>query len=788
MNVAEETWQDRYAAAQAMLRAADCVANGAVLPHWLDDERFWYRRRGSEGFEYRTVEASTGDVRTAFTQAALLKALSKHLGTELDAERLVIRVSSIDPTSAEATVTAFGERYLYSATDESLQRASASDDAGSLVSPDRRLAVFLRAHDLWMRVLATGEERALTNDGTEENPYAVKPAAMRQLELTGANLLPPEGRWSPDSRRFFTLQTDERHVPALPLVDFAPRDGVRPRVTATGTSMPGDPRVTEFRLISIDVETGAQTEPRYRRLTAVRMNDTPFSADLTWWSADARTAYFVDVVRGEHSVHVVAFDIESRATRTVFSEFDDAYVDLGPNVYEPALVRALPETNELIWYSERSGHGHLYLYDLQTGQLKRPITSGPWQVRHLLHLDSERRELLFTAAGIGADEDPYLGNPCLVSLDEGPVRIVSDQPGDHIVWGRGHRGLSPLHLLGEDPLTVSGTSPCGTYFVETVGTVAGLPSTLLRRRSGEEMAVVEIAEDLGLPDGWIWPEPVALTAADGVTDTHGVLFKPRGYKPSASYPVIDLIYGGPQLSFVPKSAFAHGGLGTDLQLLEAAHLASLGAFVLLLDGRGTAGRERAFHQASYGAIQTASNIEDHVAGIRELAERYQSLDLDRVGVCGFSGGGYAAALAALRFGDVFKVAVAGGGNYDQRLFWHTWGERYHGDFEAERYVAQAAKTYASAMRGKLLLIHGLLDPVCSAAGLFQLVQALIEENKDVDLVIEPREGHQLGGYGLRRRLDYFVTHLFESTAPASVRITSPLDDLARRHDGLPNTS
>jgi dipeptidyl aminopeptidase/acylaminoacyl peptidase len=770
-------WEQRYATAQSMLHAASAVANASVFPHWLDDHSFWYRRRGDAGLEYRIVDAATGEVRTAFTHAAVTLAMSSCAGTDFGAQHPSVVVQSVDYAGGEAILNVQGVHYAYSAVGGSRELAGNTNPTGMNLSPDGRLGAFLGGNDLWIRILATGEERALTHDGEERNAYGVKPAAIRRLQEDRADTNPacPEGCWSPDSRRFLTLQTDERHVPPLPLIDFAPPDGIRPVVIATPTSVPGDTRVTEFRIVSIDVETGAQTEPDYRRLTAVRMNDTPFSAGLTWWDAAGSTAYFVDITRGERSVHVVEFDVASGRTRRLLSEYDDERIDLGPNVYEPALVRALPETNELIWYSERSGHGHLYLYDLMSGELKRPITAGQWQVRELLHVDPNRRDLLILAAGIVPGGDPYISKPCTVSLDTGHVRVVSDEPGDHIIWMPQSSRLALLGALGEEPTTVAGVSPSGAYFIETVGRVDDFPRTVLRRRTGDEISVLETAEDRGLPGEWTWPEPVALTAADGVTVTHGLLFKPNGYEAAGSYPVIDLIYGGPQMSFVPKSAFAHGGVGTDLQLLEAAHLATLGAFVLILDGRGTAGRERSFAQASYGALHTASNLEDHVAALNQLAERYPSMDLDRVGVCGFSAGGYAAAHAALRYGHVFKVCVAGGGNYDQRLFWHTWGERFQGD-DPDAWVAQAAKTYASALSGKLLLIHGLLDPACSPGGMFQLTQALIEANRDFDLVIEPRGGHQLGGYALRRRLDYLVTHLFRSAPPVGLRVSGPFDE------------
>jgi dipeptidyl-peptidase-4 len=767
--VSGHLWRERYARAQAMLRAPEEVANGAVFPHWLDDGRFWYRRRGADGIEVRIVDAATGEGRTLFRQADVAHALGAQIGRAIDPGTLVLGDLAVEPVSLSATFVAFDQSFVYRPADRSI--AVTDGDRGLLVSPDGRLGLFLRGHDLWLRDRRTGESRPLTTDGSEANAYGMKPMAMRLLGLDAQIPARLDAVWSPDSSCVLTVQVDERHVPELAGVDFVPEDGLRPQVATPRVSMPGDARVTELRIVSIDVASGAQTEPRHPRLVAVRMNDTPLSGNLAWWSADARTAYFVDVERGERAAHVVAFDVTSGEARIVFTEHAETYVELSPIVYEPAPLRPMPATNEVVWWSERTGHGHLYLYDLERGECVRAVTSGPWQVRHVHHVDAERRRVFFTAAGIATGEDPYTCRPCVVSLDGGPVTVVSDEPGDHLVWRIGDWSLAPLDTVGENRWEVSGVSPGGSFFVETVGSVDRLPRTVLRRRDGTEVAVLEEAS--GLPAEWIWPEPVEVIAADGVTHLHGILLVPPAYDPAGSYPVIDLIYGGPQVSWVPKSAFAHGGFGTDLQLAEAAHLASLGAFVLLVDGRGTAGRERAFHEASYGAIHTASNVDDHVAALQQLAERHPAMDLERVAVCGFSGGGYAAALAALRRGDVYKVAVAGGGNYDQRLFWRTWGERYHGAFDDELYAVAAVKTRASGLQGKLLLIHGLLDAACSPAGMFQLLQALIDENKDVDVVIEPQVGHWLGGYGLRRRLDYLVTHLFSSTPPTGVRIVNP---------------
>jgi len=773
-----DSWAEAYARVQSILLLERRIRNATVYPHWMGDSRaFWYERTSADGSAVCVVDAATGQGRVAFTLKSVARALGRALSAVVDPEIVILGSLEVEFEPPRARFDAYDKSWTYDYVSGILAAATKTHDRNWVMSPDGRLAAFRRDHNLWVREIETGKERALTTDGTDVYAYADTPLSTRVLRSRLG--IRAEGLWSPDSRRLLTLQVDDRHVPELPLMSFAPSEGLRPRVSANRTSLSGDPKVTEFRMISVEVATGCQVEARYPRLSAVRMNDTLFSAGIAWWSADARIAYFVDIERGERAAHIVAFDVETGETRVIFSERADTYVELGVNVYAPAAVFPLPATKELLWYSERSGRGHLYLYDLRSGALKRTVTSGTWQVRNVLSVDASRREVFLMAAGIAAGEDPYCCKPAIASLDGGEMRVVSSERGEHIVWRPGDFALTPMSLTGGDPRSVSGLSPDGEYFVETVGTVAQLPKTVLRRRDGEEIAVLERADGSALPEGWIWPDPVMLKAADGTTDIYGLLFKPHGYDPAETYPVIDYIYGGPQVSATPKTAFGEGG-PRGATFIEAATFAALGAFAVVIDGRGTAEREREFREASYGAIHTASNLEDHMAGIRQLAERYPAMNLDRVGICGFSAGGYASALAVLRFGDFFKVAVAGGGNYDQALFWHCWGERYQGPYDPDLYKPQAAKTYAKGLTGRLLLIHGLMDSGCHPAGLFQLVQALIEENKDVDLVLLPRASHELTGYGTRRRLDYFVTHLFGSTPPPPVKLTLAADEITQR--------
>ena len=413
----------------------------------------------------------------------------------------------------------------------------------------------------------------------------------------------PDGMWSPDSRLFFTLQTDEREVPELPATTYVPADGLRPTVHPNRTSMPGDAHVTEFRLFVLDPQTGAQLEPEHSDIPASRMSDTPFAAETVWWSADGGTVYFVDLERGERAAHVRAFDVATGTTTTLFSETSELALELSVSLYDPALIIPLAESGDLIWYSERTGRGHLYLYDLATGELVRPLTQGDWQVRELLRVDPVRREVSFLAGGIDPAESPYVRKVCVAGLDDGRVRVVSGEPGDHRVWRPHSWDVAVLsRTTGADIGRISGFSPDGDYFVETVGDVVHrLPRSVLRRRTGEELAVLETAIGDGLPDDWRWPERVTVPAADGSFQLHGLLFLPPDQDPTRTYP---LVYGSPQESLVPTAAFVD--YPTACTFVEAAGMPHSGRFPPRPRRTWHGEPERAFRQASYGALQDVS--------------------------------------------------------------------------------------------------------------------------------------------------------------------------------------
>jgi dipeptidyl-peptidase-4 len=263
-------------------------------------------------------------------------------------------------------------------------------------------------------------------------------------------------------------------------------------------------------------------------------------------------------------------------------------------------------------------------------------------------------------------------------------------------------------------------------------------------------------------------------ANDGTTDLYGMMFVPTNLEPGRTYPLINNAYPGPQSGSVGGRSFAaaHG---------DKQALAELGFVVVSIDGRGTPGRSKSFHDAYYGAMGRDNTLPDQVAGMKELARMYPYIDIDRAAIWGHSGGGFIAADAMFRYPDFFKVGISESGNQDQREYEDDWGERYQGLLTKtadgpDSYEAEANQSVAKNLKGHLLLAHGTMDNNVPPYNTLLVVDALIKANKDFDLLLLPNQGHGYGGesnYMMRRRWDYFVKHLLGVDPPKEYQMASP---------------
>ena len=723
-------------------------------PTWLPDGGAWYRVSTAGGAEFVMVDPETGTRAPAFDHARLAEALSEAMDRQVEPGDLPFRDFELSADGGTLTFTAGGtvSRWMRGggggqpwSCDLEAWRCVEVETAGgreapprsSVVSPDGRLAAFRRDFNLWVRDLETGEERQLTTDGVEDFGYATNNAGWTRSET-------PVLTWSPDSRRIATFQHDGRGVSHMYLVRTKVGE---PELDAWRYPLPGDSVI--FRVERVVIDVAGPDAPRVTRLRmppdAHRSMVTDHIAcgrdvcDLLWYP-DGSALAFVSSSRDHKHAWVRVADARTGDVRTLFEESSETQIGDASAVEN---WRLLPESDELVWWSERDGWIHLYLYDLTTGRLKNRITRGDGNVERILRVDEKARQIWFLGQGFEPDRDPYFQHLYRVGLDGEGMTLLTPEDANHSV----------------------SVAPDGEAFIDTYSTPDTPPVTVLRDADGEKLAELERADiSRLLATGWRPPTPVTMKGRDGTTDIYGLMFTPTTLDSAATYPVVDNIYPGPQAGSVGSRSFspARG---------DAQALAELGFVVVQIDGMGTPGRSKAFRDAYYGRMGD-NTLPDQVTGIRQLADRYPWIDVERVGIWGHSGGGFAAAGAMFRYPDFFKVGIAESGNHDNRNYEDDWGERYQGllvrDDDGDNYAAEANQTHAADLKGHLLLAHGGMDGNVPPYNTWLVVDALIQANKDFDLLIFPNAGHGYGrdsAYMMRRRWDYFVRHLLGAEPP-----------------------
>ena len=719
-----------------------------VSPRFFDGDRFWYRVRVPGGHEFVAVDPQRGERRPAFDHAGVAAALSE---AALEShEPLQLPFSSFEYVDGERALRFQAhDRHWRCAVDGSSCREvdpPVQAPPASRTSPDGRWAAFRRDHDLWVRDLDSGEDVRLTTDGAERHGYATDSQGWRR---TAAPVL----LWSPDSRRIATYRLDEREVPEIHLLETAEP---RPIHHAWPYAVPGDTVVPMLERVVVDVESRGvvrldSPSDHQRTSSCCGLTRGPVWADVEW-SRDGGQLAFVSTARDYRSLVLRVADPGSGQVRTVLEEADSVFVKTNLRSGGVPNWRVLHGSGEVIWFSWKEGWGHLYLHDLETGALRRRITSGPWNVVDVLRVDEGRREVYFTAVGREEGRNPYFRHLYRVSLDGGSPVLLTPEDGDHDVT----------------------LTPSGSFMVDSRSRPDQAPITVLRRaRDGQVVQALEEG-DLGELEemGWRPPEPFRARARDGTTDVYGLLFRPSDFDPSRSYPIVNSIYPGPQGGSVRSWGFTMNHRG------DAQALAELGFIVVQVDAMGTPLRSRAFHTTYYRDMGD-NGLPDQITAMRDLARKHDWIDLDRVGIYGHSGGGFATAAALLRHPDFFHAGVSGAGNHDNRGYTYYWGERYHGLLEVDpetgkdSYERQANHLLAGNLEGKLLVTYGTMDSNVHPNTTLLLVDALIEENKDFDLIVLPNRGHGYGNepYVVRRTWDHFVRHLLGKEPPAGFRLS-----------------
>ncbi|WP_088323765.1 S9 family peptidase [Polaribacter tangerinus] len=708
---------------------------------FINSNHLLYTTNTKDGKKFILVNTDSKTKNDAFDQEKLAKKLSEEKNDTFKASELPI----YDVTLSEDLETLYfsinREKYSYNIKENSLTKKSNSLQKTSRkehVSPNGKLAAYIYNYNLWIRDLTTNKKTQLTFDGKKDYGYATNNAGWTKSD--GAVL-----KWSPNSDKIATFQQDARGVGMMYLT--ATNVG-HPKLEAWKHPLPGDEKIFTIERVIIHLGNTPKTVRLKMKPDFQRGTTTDHIADWNnelldaQWNKEGTKFAFVSGSRDHKIAHLQIADAQTGGVTSIHKEEVETYYESGVNAEN---WRVLFDSNEFIWYSEKTDWGHIYLYDLTTKKLKNQITSGNFIVKQVVNVDEKNRQIYFTA-GCKEEGNPYHNYYYKVNFDGSNFTNLTPDKGTHKAIFSNNNNL----------------------IIDTYSTTSIPPTTVLRNSIGEKIMELETADISELiKNNWQAPNEFSVKARDEKTDLYGVLFLPSHYNENNKYPVLNYIYPGPQSGSVGNYSFRP--VWRDFQAV-----AELGFVVVAVDAMGTPMRSKSFHDFYYGNMGD-NGLPDNITAIKQLAKKYKGMDIDRVGIWGHSGGGFASTRAVFAYPDFYDVAVSGAGNHDNRNYEADWGEKWQGLLEkgniegkadgTTNYDNQANQLIAKDLKGKLLITHGSMDDNVPPSNTMLVVEALINANKDFDMIIFPNQRHGYGkmtNYMTRKRWDYFVTHLLNA--------------------------
>ena len=584
-----------------------------------------------------------------------------------------------------------------------------------VVSPDKKWEAYVKDNNLYLSPLwdekekdKPKEEIALTMDGTAN------------LRYDGWSII-----WSPDSRKLATVKVRDVQERRIPLIESSPSSQKQPILQWRDYAKPGDV-LPVYLPVLFDVEARKQ----------MALNVTPyenqFYLNLTGWREDSRAFTFEFNQRGHQRYVIGEVSAADGSIRHLVDEQTKTFI-----YYYNNYRYDLDDGKELLWISERDGWRHLYRIDGTSGQVKRQVTKGEWVLRQVDYVDETNRVVYFTASGFNKGEDPYNLHYCRINLDGTGFTDMTPENGNHRVTFSADR----------------------SYFTDVYSRPDLPPVSQLKRTSDVSVVAGLQRCDVSVlqAEGWQMPEVFCAKGRDGQTDIWGNIYRPMHFDASKSYPVVEFIYAGPHDSHVDKD------------FKPAHHLVSklveLGFIVVSIDGMGTSNRSKAFHDVCWKNLKDAG-FPDRIAWMKAAGAKYKYMDLNRVGIYGWSAGGQNAMAALLFHNDFYKVAVALCGCHDNRMDKIWWNEQWMGYPIDASYSTSSNVDNAYRLKGKLLLINGELDDNVDPASTLQVVSALMKANKNFEQLYLPGKTHSLGGpFEMHKMHDFFVKNLLGQEPP-----------------------
>ena len=700
------------------------VLYAGVVPHWVDQtSAFWYVRQTEKGKEYVKVDAASKKRTALFDQQKMAAALTEKAGREINAYNLPLQNCRLNISLDTLRFQLDGKFWAYSIKNNRLLDEGAIPLRGKerhwmevddekegrpVTSPDGKWTAFIKNDNVYVREVATGKEKQLSQDGTLSNYYS------------------SYIQWSPDSKSVVSCRIRPVEKRYVYYVESSPADQAQPKLHKQEYAKPGDE--LRFKVPCIfEVESGRRLIP------STELFSHQYELSGPMWNADSKAITFEYNERGHKVYRVLEMSAVDGSVRTLIEEKEEKYVNY-PRIYR----NYLSDGKRIIWSSERDNYNHLYLYDRATGKPLNQITKGEWYVRGVQHVDEANEVIYFSANGMKKGEDPYLIYYYKINFDGSNLVELTPEEGMHQCW----------------------YSSDYKYLVDVYSKVDQAPIAVLRDAKNGKIRMQLDKADISalLANGWKAPEVFSAKGRDGKTDMWGVIYRPSNFDPSKKYPVIEYIYSGPGDQYVPKTFSSYNWWMTSL--------AELGFIVVQVDGMTTSFRSKEFEEVCYKNLKDAG-LPDHIAWIKAAAQKYPYMDIDRVGIFGCSAGGQESTGAVLFHPEFYKAAYSACGCHDNRMDKIWWNELWMGYPVDESYSACSNVDNAHLLSRPLMLVVGELDDNVDPASTMQVVNALIKANKDFELVVIPGAHHTMGeDFGEHKRYDFFVRHLMGVIPPS----------------------
>lgn len=710
--------------------------NLSIQPEWFEDNSgFAYTSKNKKGEHIRIVAYDAGREIDTLDKKKLLKRLQEFTGEETTEKELSWyrrRWKSADQLNFYWKDQHF-KLNLKDYTLEALQKDDARTPQNHSLSPNGKYEVYLKDYNLYLKDKENNEVHALSTAGDSLFIYGSNYGWEQLMEGENTNPEPNLNlSWSPDSKKIFTQIMDAGNAEKMYLLDWSIDSLYRPKLLSYFRGSPGDTTVIHYIPVLYDLES--------RKEIPVDLDPIPhFMDDLAGyglkWTKDGKYLYGTLNHRGYKKKDIIKVAASTGEVERLYSDSSHTNIDYLTR------FKFIESKNTALFTSEKTGWKQLYRLDFTTGEVD-PITQGEFVVKDIEAVDEKNEEIYLMISGKEEGVNPYYDLLYKVNFDGSNLKLLTEEPLNHEV-----------HL-----------SPDFTHFIDNQSDAETPTVSVLRStKDGRITRKIDSADIEALQKtGWDFPQLFTITAQDGKTKIYGALWKPTNFDPAKSYPVIDYSYTGPHMNVFPNT-FRKGIYGL---YNSGQALAELGFIVMQVDGMGTAGRSKAFHDVS--CKNMGNNLKDHALAIKELGKRYSWFDSDRVGIFGHSAGGYDAAHALMAFNDTYKVAVSESADHDWRMEKAWWPEMYAGWPVDEVYEEQSNITMAPKMKGNLLLIHGGIDENVNPSAAFKLSEALIKADKYFDLLIIPSGRHPIPAeylpYVQKKRWQFFVDHLLLSLA------------------------